>query len=106
MAVLVAIAIPVFTNQLEKAREATDMANIRSAYGEVTAEFLEDSRAHSATVKAKQTQQNWLTTGSIAGVKLSSINTNAKNGGSFKIAVTNSGKVTIDGVETKAISVS
>lgn len=37
IAVLVAIAIPVFTNQLEKAREATDVANIRSAYAEVMA---------------------------------------------------------------------
>ena len=37
IAVLVAIAIPVFTNQLEKAREATDMANLRSAYAEVMA---------------------------------------------------------------------
>lgn len=32
IAVLVAIAIPLFTQQLEKAREATDEANIRSAY--------------------------------------------------------------------------
>ncbi len=32
IAVLVAIAIPVFTSQLEKSREATDIANIRSAY--------------------------------------------------------------------------
>ena len=30
--VLVAISIPIFTQQLEKAREATDLANIRSAY--------------------------------------------------------------------------
>ena len=37
IAVLVAIAIPVFTNQLEKSREATDVANIRSAYAEVMA---------------------------------------------------------------------
>lgn len=37
IAVLVAIAIPVFTNQLEKSREATDAANIRSAYAEVMA---------------------------------------------------------------------
>ena len=33
MAVLVAIAIPVFTRQLEKSRESTDIANVRSAYG-------------------------------------------------------------------------
>lgn len=35
IAVLVAISIPVFTSQLEKAREATDLANIRSAYAEL-----------------------------------------------------------------------
>ena len=40
IAVLVAIAIPVFTNQLEKSREATDAANIRSAYAEVMAAAL------------------------------------------------------------------
>jgi prepilin-type N-terminal cleavage/methylation domain-containing protein len=33
--VLVAISIPIFTSQLEKAREATDAANIRSLYAEV-----------------------------------------------------------------------
>lgn len=33
--VLVAVSIPIFTSQLEKAREATDLANIRSAYAEV-----------------------------------------------------------------------
>ena len=32
IAVLVAIAIPVFTTQLEKSRESTDTANLRSAY--------------------------------------------------------------------------
>ena len=32
IAVLVAISIPVFTNQLEKAREAVDLENVRSAY--------------------------------------------------------------------------
>ncbi len=37
IAVLVAIAIPVFTSQLEKARQATDLANIRSAYAAAVA---------------------------------------------------------------------
>ena len=32
IAVLIAIAIPIFTTQLEKARENTDLANIRAAY--------------------------------------------------------------------------
>lgn len=38
--VLVAISIPIFTSQLEKAREATDLANIRSAYAEAAAEAI------------------------------------------------------------------
>ncbi len=39
IAVLVAIAIPVFTTQLEKSKETTDIANLRSAYaaGQVAA---------------------------------------------------------------------
>ena len=32
IAVLVAISIPIFSSQLEKAREAVDLANLRSAY--------------------------------------------------------------------------
>ena len=40
IAVLVAIAIPVFTSQLEKSRIATDEANARSAYGEAVAKYL------------------------------------------------------------------
>lgn len=40
--ILTAISIPVFTSQLEKSREATDLANVRSAYAEVlTAVILE-----------------------------------------------------------------
>ena len=38
--VLVAIAIPIFTSQLERSREATDAANIRSHYAVVMAETL------------------------------------------------------------------
>ena len=40
IAVLIAIAIPVFTTQLEKSREATDLANARSAYAEMMAAIL------------------------------------------------------------------
>ena len=35
IAVLVATAIPIFANQLEKSREAADLANVRSAYAVV-----------------------------------------------------------------------
>ncbi len=42
IAVLVAIAIPVFGAQLEKAKERTDLANLRSAYGEAVANYLSE----------------------------------------------------------------
>lgn len=41
--VLVAVSIPIFTSQLEKAREATDMANIRSIYAQLSADVLTDT---------------------------------------------------------------
>jgi prepilin-type N-terminal cleavage/methylation domain-containing protein len=40
IAVLVAIAIPIFTSQLEKSRESTDLSNIRSYYAEITTALL------------------------------------------------------------------
>ena len=40
--VLVAISIPIFSAQLEKSREAVDLANIRSAYAEIQTAALTD----------------------------------------------------------------
>ena len=40
-----AIAIPVFNAQLEKARDSTDQANIRSAYAELSAALISNSKA-------------------------------------------------------------
>lgn len=70
--VLVAISIPIFTSQLEKAREATDMANLRSAYAECSAAVLTGSSDNSdvtvdsngdasTTVTLTQKQANWQT---------------------------------------------
>lgn len=42
IAVLVAIAVPVFSAQLEKSREAVDLANVRSAYAVVVANGMND----------------------------------------------------------------
>lgn len=60
-AVLVAIAIPVFTAQLEKSKEATDIANVRSAYAEVMAEALTQggTKEVKAVVTLKQGQADW-----------------------------------------------
>ena len=41
--VLVGISIPIFTSQLEKSREATDVANLRAAKAAITAAYLDDS---------------------------------------------------------------
>ena len=41
IAVLVAIAIPIFNSQLEKARESTDIANVRDIYAEVAVGLLD-----------------------------------------------------------------
>ena len=105
IAVLVAIAIPIFTSQLEKSKEATDVANIRAAYAEVMAKAIENpDKDYTATVEKKQSQDNWQNAADIAGVKIagngsSEINSTAAT--EVKFNHTN-GKVTIDGVEVKS----
>ena len=60
IAVLVAIAIPVFTAQLEKSREAVDAANIRAAYAEVMVDVVSgESTTTTKTVKLKQEDPGW-----------------------------------------------
>lgn len=61
IAVLVAISIPIFSAQLEKAREATDLANVRSAYAEVIANYLTEEKSDTITVDARQTKPKWQT---------------------------------------------
>lgn len=82
VAVLVAIAIPMFNTQLEKSREATDQANIRSAYAEVmAAALIEDktsgiwnstSSTYTKTVDLVQQEDGWQSTpGEIGGIDVS-----------------------------------
>ena len=59
IAVLIAVAIPVFASQLEKAREATDLANVRSAYAQVSTEALLGDSEATVTVDLKQKQADW-----------------------------------------------
>ena len=95
IAVLVAIAIPVFTTQLEKAREATDIANVRSAYADVMVEYLADGESTaSMTVSARQAVAGWQTSPQPAIVTQidgseSAITFNAKTSGdSYTVAIT------------------
>lgn len=59
--VLVAVTIPVFSQQLEKSREATDLANVRSAYAELMVEVMGDSAVapQNRIVLLKQKQNDW-----------------------------------------------
>lgn len=110
--VLVAISIPIFTSQLEKAREATDMANIRSAYAEcstavLTGEsdkatggaVLADDGSASVSVTLTQTKSGWLSSNqdvTLAGEKLSSLFTPSGTAGAqVTVKVDKDGKLSV-----------
>ncbi len=83
-AVLVAISIPIFTNQLEKAREATDEANIRSAYAQLSAAVLTEETNSTAKsigngIMMKVTKTNSVVTGEVT-VKLTQLQDNLQSG--------------------------
>lgn len=59
IAVLVAIAIPMLASQLEKSREATDLANVRSAYAKVSAAAILGDTTATVTVDLKQREADW-----------------------------------------------
>lgn len=74
IAVLVAIAIPIFRDQLEKSREAVDLANLRTAYAECSAEAnagVVDYKAVCQKVMIKQAAKGWkVGEAEVAGVDL------------------------------------
>ena len=74
IAVLVAIAIPVFTAQLEKSKESVDMANIRSGYALASAEMLTDSTSTKVWyVEAEQGEDNWQSNSNSANVEIANM---------------------------------
>ena len=102
IAVLVAIAIPVFSSQLEKSREATDLANVRSAYATLVADYLDNSNAAAAktiSVPSTQKEANWQNgTGKLETMvdgAISEINVPAVVDGSYVVAIAADGKVTV-----------
>ena len=108
IAVLVGVAIPVFTSQLEKSREAVDLSNLRSAFAECTTAvltgettgtdvtaFSDGVGGYQKIVKLKQQKATW--TGDngnaeIGGLKVSSKITTL---GDVTIKVFNDGSVNI-----------
>lgn len=110
IAVLVAIAIPIFTSQLEKAKEATDLANLRAAYAECTTAVLtgeanengktEDkvtagstSGSYRKTVKITQTKEDWTGDNNNAKIGNASLPKIAKGTASVIIEVDANGTV-------------
>lgn len=68
IAVLTAIAIPVFTAQLEKSRDATDEANIRAAYAELSAALVSNNNATDIATDLDKGSFEWTCpSGTIAG---------------------------------------
>ena len=111
--VLVAISIPIFTSQLEKAREATDLANIRSAYAECSAAVLtgdasngvtytpgKAGAASSATKDVVLTQKadGWVTTDPKCGEAILT-DDQAKAGKTVTVKVTDDGKAPVISVK-------
>ena len=97
--VLVAIAIPVFNSQLEKSREATDLANIRAAYAEATVKILDEggTTADAETTSVMQSdgkidKVSGYDKTEIGGVKASDIT--IIKGQKTKVTVNADGKIT------------
>lgn len=107
--VLVAISIPIFTSQLEKAREATDAANIRAAYAEVSTEALTDDSKNvkSLFVTATQTKDEWqmngtgTTTMEIGGINVNCSYKGGTNTGWLIAYDSTNNKVNINATATK-----
>lgn len=59
VAVLISVAVPVLSSQLERSREAVDLANVRSAYAQVSTEALLGNTDVTVTVNLKQKQAGW-----------------------------------------------
>ena len=111
IAVLVAISIPIFTSQLEKSREATDLANIRVAYAECSSAVLTETASTtdvtidsatgtaSAEVILTQSKKGW--TGDngkdVAGKDITTTTATSESpkGTTVTISVTKDGEVTI-----------
>lgn len=81
VAVLISVAVPVLSSQLERSREAVDLANVRSAYAQVSTEALLGNTGVPVTVNLKQKQAGWQSADpvNIGGIVHSKSNGNTDN---------------------------
>lgn len=109
IAVLIAVSIPVVTGQLEKAREATDAANLRVAYATASIKVLESEGSVSAgPVAMTQATAGFETdvkNSTIGGTALSSL-TDAKSGVSYYVTIGADGSVEFEkGTATGSVTI-
>ncbi len=100
IAVLVAIAIPIFTNQLEKSREATDVANIRSAYATLATKYLTENASGTINVPVNAKVSSWQTTPTpfletMKDGAINKISLTAKKSGNYAVSINASGTVSV-----------
>ena len=107
IAVLVAISIPIFTSQLEKSREAVDLANMRAAYAECSATVLtgeasstnctlaEDKKSASYEVTLKQQKAGWTGDNATAKIGNTEVPTISADTKKVTVSVTDAGVVTL-----------
>lgn len=93
IAILVAIAIPTFTSSLNKAKLAADKANVRAAYAEASADYLDDNKLDAkwstgvveggVTVKATADNNGMITVTPVSGLQFSGKDAVASYNGTF-----------------------
>ena len=107
--------IPIFSSQLEKAREATDLANARAAYAEIVTASLTDGdkptdtatvtynkttadgkSTYTAVVKLTQKTPGWTTADAEKSVASIQSNGSPTAGGTCTITVAGNGTVTVE----------
>lgn len=96
IAVLVAIAIPVFTSQLEKARQATDTANVRAAYAEAMADYFNKGDVGGTATSVPMQSDDWdkMTGTKIANKDLTTTNFPKEKGKTIICTIDKDGKAT------------
>ena len=105
IAVLVAIAIPIFTTQLEKSREATDIANVRSAYANIVAAYITEGTDQSMQVTAKQAQTGWQGESGVLMTQVNGVEDSVAipgthiNGAKYTVKITTSGGAAVVSVD-------
>ena len=103
IAVLVAIAIPVFTTQLERSREATDLSNIRAAYAEAMSEYLAQGASASQTASGtlQQKTASWQMGNAVLMTRVDGAESSytlpatAAGNTTFTLVISESGSVTV-----------